>query len=140
MKTRQQWRDYLTREQAAGRLSIEDMAQMLTLRDERVALQDETIKALLPTRAQSTAPAWSGKVELQYFRSRGRYYSGGDYQTEFTDPKDLYKIFDEVRAKLAAGDYPGLSGNCPYFHVLVLVPGHPFEHPLLIPATEQEAE
>ena len=132
MKTQQQWHEHL----ASTRPSNYDLADMLALRDERIAEQAEMLKALMPP-VTSAGPAWTGKVVLQYFRGAGRYYTEGTYQTPHTD---IYQIFAEVHTKLANGDYPGLAGASPWMHVLVTVPGHPHEHPLLIPASRKEGE
>lgn len=82
--------------------------------------------------------AWDGKVEIQYFRHSGRYYTSGEYITEVKDRTNVYAVHAEVRDKFARGDYPGLVSARPQYHALVLVPGHPYEHPLLIPASVAE--
>jgi hypothetical protein len=71
------------------------------------------------------------KVVIVYFKQSGKYYTSGDYETQ---REHIFQIADEVRAKFAAGDYPGLVGPCPEYHASVHVPEHPYDVPFLIPA------
>lgn len=69
------------------------------------------------------------KVQLDYFKKSGKWYSEGSYYTEFSD---LYEIFKEVRQKLKKGKRPGLVDAVNEFHVLITVPEHEFNIPQLI--------
>lgn len=68
-------------------------------------------------------------VKLTYFKSGGKYYSGGEYQTK---KKDLGDIWDEVRHMRSIRHLPGLAEGCSEFVVLIEVPDHPHNHPRLI--------
>lgn len=50
MKTAAEWKAHLLSEINHGRGSITDIAEMLAVRDERIATQHENIVALLPPR------------------------------------------------------------------------------------------
>jgi hypothetical protein len=54
------------------------------------------------------------KVQLTYFKSGGKYYSDGEYETE---KEQLWEIWDEIREMLKKGKKPGF---------------HKHEHPRLI--------
>lgn len=69
------------------------------------------------------------KVQLTYFKSGGKYYSDGEYETE---KEQLWEIWDEIREMLKKGKKPGLIDGPNEFHVLVNVAGHKHEHPCLI--------
>lgn len=75
-------------------------------------------------------------VRLTYFREGGKYYSDSEYRT---DTQDLGDIFVEVRNMLAAGKRPGLIDGANEFYTLIEVPGHPHEHPRLVPLASQIA-
>ncbi len=68
-------------------------------------------------------------VKLTYFKSGGKYYSSGEYQTK---KKDLDDIWDEVRHMRSIRHLPGLAEGCSEFIVLIEVPDHPHKHPHLI--------
>jgi hypothetical protein len=69
------------------------------------------------------------KVQLTYFKDTGKFYGGGEYDT---DKDALYEIWDEVREMIKQGIRPGLVEGCHEFHTLVNVPDHRHEHPRLI--------
>jgi hypothetical protein len=46
------------------------------------------------------------KVELQYFKSTGKYYTSGEYMSE---QESVYDVFSEVRAMHKNGTLPGLT-------------------------------
>lgn len=74
------------------------------------------------------------KVKLTYFKPSGKFYSEGEYNTE---PKALYRIWDEIRAMK---ELPGLYGGPNSYIVSVDVPEHEHNHPcLLIPGLERPA-
>jgi len=68
-------------------------------------------------------------VELIYFNMRGKYYSGGSYQTTRLH---LAEIWNEVFEMQIAKNLPGLvSGHSEYI-VLIDVPDHPHRHPRIL--------
>ncbi len=67
------------------------------------------------------------KVELIYFKSTGKYYTEGEYETE---KPQLYEIWDEVQSLRKTKSLPGILGD--EWIILVNVPGHPHEHPKLL--------
>lgn len=72
------------------------------------------------------------RVNLNYFRpDRGKYYSEGHYQSEFSE---TWKIWEEVQEMLDSGNLPGLvKGHSPEsFIVHVSIPGHPHNVPQII--------
>lgn len=69
------------------------------------------------------------KVKLTYFKDSGKYYSEGEYNS---NEKELYEIHDEVRVMIKDKCLPGLMENHSSFIVLVNVPGHEHEHPILL--------
>ena len=73
------------------------------------------------------------KVELQYFKRSGKYYTSAEFET---DNRPLYQIFEEVRQMQKCGVLPGLKpslGQRSEFMVLINVPEHEFAHPQLLP-------
>lgn len=66
-----------------------------------------------------------GTVKLWYFKSTGKFYSAGEYETEESD----YKVPKEVEAMLDIGTLPGLRGGAK-FHVVCVPPD--YEVPSLI--------
>lgn len=73
------------------------------------------------------------RVELEYYKDSGKYYSSGDYLTQ---KLQMYEIFDEVRQMLASGKRPGLVDGHNEFYTIVRVPNHPHDHPALIVPTK----
>lgn len=69
------------------------------------------------------------KVELTYFKPSGKYYSSGEYDT---DPKPLFRIFEEVADKARTRNLPGLMVGHSEFIVLVEVPEHEHAYPCLV--------
>lgn len=69
------------------------------------------------------------KVELTYFKERGKYYSGGEYETEC---EHMFQIFCEVRVMVEQRKLPELVDGAHGYHVLINVPDHPHNHPHLI--------
>lgn len=69
------------------------------------------------------------KVQLTYFKSIGKYYSSGEYETE---EESLIEIWHEIRGMLKQGIRPGLTDGHDGFHVLVNVARHEHEHPRLM--------
>lgn len=69
------------------------------------------------------------KVQLTYFKSTGKYYSEGEYETK---KEHLHDIWDEVRGMIKQGTRPGLIKGTHEFHTLVNVHGRRHEHPRLI--------
>jgi hypothetical protein len=72
------------------------------------------------------------EVELQYFRPDGRYYSSGSFRVAIGTP--LWAIFVQVRTMKKLQRLPGLVDGASSYHVLVNAPGHPDEHPHIVPA------
>ena len=68
-------------------------------------------------------------VKLTYFKDTGKYYTHGEYETEY---KPLGKIWDEVRDMADEQRLPGLNAGHSDFIISVDVPGHKHEHPRLI--------
>lgn len=71
------------------------------------------------------------RVEIQYFKGTGKYYSSGEYFTSLTLMQD---IFHECIEKLQSGDCPGLANNAVLrsgFAAIITVPDHPHNHPFL---------
>lgn len=96
----------------------------------------DTVVAVAPhTITLVRAPQWLVKVTV--FKGPGKYYTEGEYHSTHSD---LHKIFEEVRVMHKTGRLPGiLPTDAPEGHqrwnALVQVPGHPHDHPNLIPAT-----
>lgn len=68
------------------------------------------------------------KVKLTYFKPGGKYYGGGEYNT---NRKYLNEIWDEVREFRKKDELPGIiSGK--EFIILIEVPEHMHNHPRLI--------
>ncbi len=70
------------------------------------------------------------KVKLTYFKNDGKYYSTGEYETQW---KEMYQIFEQVKKLAELRKLPGLIEDHSYFHVLIDVPEHDNNHPHLIP-------
>lgn len=70
------------------------------------------------------------KVILTYFKRTGKYYSSGDYITY----RDLLQdIWEEVMLMQKSHRLPGLIlGSSQDFIVLVNVPDHEYDHPILL--------
>ena len=66
-----------------------------------------------------------GTVKLWYFKSTGKFYSAGEYETEEAD----YKVPEEVREMLKIGALPNLRDGA-RFHVVCIPPE--YEVPSLI--------
>lgn len=65
------------------------------------------------------------KVQLTYFKLRGKFYCDGEYTTQ---KEHLFEIFDEVAQLSDTRQLPGLTeGHSPYI-VLISVPEHPHNH------------
>lgn len=56
------------------------------------------------------------KVKLQYFKKSGKFYSNGEYTTEY---KRFYDIIQEVKGFLAEGKLPDLVDGCKEFDVYI---------------------
>ena len=65
------------------------------------------------------------KVQLTYFKTTGKYYSQGEYETEH---ESLIEIWHEVRGMLYQGKRPGLVDGHDAFHILIQVADHPQDH------------
>lgn len=73
------------------------------------------------------------KVELTYFTPTGKYYTNVSYDSELQADEPLFRFWEELRDKFNCGERPGLvDGTNDYFIVLVNVPGHVHEHPVLL--------
>jgi hypothetical protein len=69
-------------------------------------------------------------VTIQYFKSSGKYYSTGEYETEHTHMQD---VFDEVRQFQLEGKLPGLvEGGGKSFTIYVNADDHPNGYPAVI--------
>ncbi len=69
------------------------------------------------------------RVELDYFKSNGTYYTSGSYDTKL---EDLAEIWLEVGEMFNHRTLPGLCRMHDYFIVLIDVPYHSYNHPRLI--------
>lgn len=69
------------------------------------------------------------KVQLSYFKTGGKWYSNGDYDTSY---EYLYEIWCEVEKMAIDGILPGLVEGVNDFIILVNVPKHMHGHPHLI--------
>ncbi len=65
------------------------------------------------------------KVKLTYFKTSGKMYSSGEYETK---EKELFDIWGEVEEMIP---HPGLIGNWKG-PILINVPDHPYDHPRLV--------
>jgi len=71
------------------------------------------------------------RVDLNYFKESGKWYTGGSYETEVVELSDIWK---EVENKRRMGDLPGLSSGCgEVFTISVDVPDHEDNRLRLIP-------
>jgi hypothetical protein len=73
------------------------------------------------------------KVNLTYFKTSGKYYSEGEYNSVL---EELYEIWYEVLTMSNDGILPGLvkaKRNPREFYILIDVPDHPDRHLHLIP-------
>lgn len=69
------------------------------------------------------------KVMLTYFHLRGKYYAEGEYET---DAVHMFQIFEQVDRLRRERKLPGLiEGHSPFI-VLVDVPDHEHNHPVLL--------
>jgi hypothetical protein len=68
----------------------------------------------------------SYKVELEYFKRGGKYYSEGSYVTE---KGEMFEIFQEVGDMHLNGRLPGLVEGSTEFNVYIKVLDHPHRHP-----------
>jgi hypothetical protein len=69
------------------------------------------------------------RVKLTYFKPSGKFYSEGEYDS---NKKEIFEIAEEVRG-LMGKELPGLvNGGGKDFSVLVSVPTHPHDHPILL--------
>lgn len=101
---------------------------------------DGVVKVTPQSIAVVRAPRQNGRwmVKVTLFKGPGKYYTEGTY---WTSHADLHDIWTEVRSMVIAGQLPGIhshpasDGGHTRWNVLINVPGHPHEHPLLIPAT-----
>jgi len=68
-------------------------------------------------------------ARLTYFRENGKYYS----QAEVISHKNsIYEIWEDIKNRLKGENWPGLINRQIGWYVLIEVPGHPNNHPLLI--------
>jgi len=94
------------------------------------------------------------KVKLTYFKLHGKYYTEGEYETDWFYKADsdlefglglsvkdggraddakgpnLHQIWAQVRYMRRNGKLPDVHGR--EWHITVDVPGHPSEHPALL--------
>lgn len=69
------------------------------------------------------------KVQLTYFRTTGKYYTEGEFETS---AQHLWHIWAEVDRMRLEKTLPGLiKGHSPFI-VLVEVPNHEHDHPILL--------
>lgn len=68
------------------------------------------------------------QVNLTYFKQTGKYYSEGSYQTDKTS---LLDIWDEIKEKIRTKTLPCLVEGHSDFIVLVHIPDHEMDHPVL---------
>lgn len=69
-------------------------------------------------------------VKLTYFKPCGKYYSEGEFTVDAAQP--LFKIWDFIDELIKQKKLPGLVRGHSSFIVLVNVPGHMHEHPILL--------
>jgi len=69
------------------------------------------------------------KVKLTYFKTSGKYYSDGEYNTT---QDTMHGIWQEVRLMRTMGKLPGLVDGCSEFITSVDVPEHKYNHPHII--------
>jgi len=55
------------------------------------------------------------KITLTYFKSTGKWYSEGSYETD----KDEFEVFNEIKEMIKKGELPGLMKGPSDFHILV---------------------
>jgi hypothetical protein len=65
-------------------------------------------------------------IKLTYFKPSGKYYSGGEYETEC---KQMWDIADEIRAM---SQHPGLAGQWTWGPIYVDSGEHPSAVPMLL--------
>ena len=96
-----------------------------------------------------TRPENIMKVKLTYFKSSGKYYSDGEYETSIphiellhggAKAPPLFQIWDEVAGMMVRGQLPDLIPGHSNFSVLVDVPDHPHRHPRMIFGGGPDAE
>lgn len=68
------------------------------------------------------------KVSLTYFKSTGKYYTEGEYETT---EEWMFKILDEVKQMKADNKLPGINGSDFIIHIDV-EDDHPNGYPCLI--------
>lgn len=69
------------------------------------------------------------KVELRYFKTSGKWYEEGTYETE---SKPLFMIWQDVRRMADEGRLPGLTNGVHDYFILVDVPEHEHRHPHVV--------
>jgi hypothetical protein len=72
------------------------------------------------------------KVKLTYFRVFGKYYGDAEYTSELKPGTALYVVWDAVEIMREARTLPGLVEGHDEYIVLVDVPEHPHNHPVLL--------
>ena len=70
------------------------------------------------------------KIELQYFKPTGKYYSSGDLYVP--DNYAMYQVSEKVKALQKYKLLPDLVEGHSDFHVLITGKGHPHGFPILI--------
>lgn len=68
-------------------------------------------------------------VKLEYFKFSGKYYSGGEYET---DKRYFHEVINEVRQLKLNGKLPGLVEGAREFMVLIEAQ-EPWNVPHIIP-------
>jgi len=69
------------------------------------------------------------QVDLIYFKSTGKFYAHGSYDTSLTDLGDIWLEVDRMHEE---GNLPGLARGSRGWIISVRVPAHPHDHPKLL--------
>lgn len=94
------------------------------------------IEAKAAPEAIAAAEPEDYRVNLEIYKPGGKFYTEGHY---ITKQQHMYEIFQEVREKVLTGRIPGLREGSHWsdtetWMVAIRVPGHPNDHPHIIPS------
>lgn len=73
------------------------------------------------------------RINLTFFKTTGKYYSGADFEAEFPDGTPLFEVIDFVRnLRVKKDERTGLTSGGLSFYCVVNVPTHEHDHPSLL--------
>lgn len=73
------------------------------------------------------------RVQLTYFKDSGKYYSSGEYYSDFCGPNEFWDVLKEVQSKMRSKSLPGLIQGHSEFHVHMILEGESHHPPHFFP-------